>query len=134
MVHLRRLGRAGVTVIAAAIVSVAAVTPASATGQASVYDRQAEAGRVNYFRTGPNHYYFDFRVSDTQCDGHSVYAQYQRAGASRRTLPNSGGCGTHSDYWRHFTTGQSIKYRVCVDKPFYIGDVCGRWKWDTTGG
>jgi hypothetical protein len=61
-----------------------------------------------------------------------VYAQYQRAGASTRTLRNSGGCGTHVDFDRNFTNGQTIKYRVCIDYRFNP-DYCSPWKWDTTG-
>lgn len=130
----RMLTRAGVAVSTAVVASMALVSPASATGQASVYYKQVEAGRVNFFLRGNGPGYFIFRVSDTACDAHSVYAQYQRAGASRQTIKSyAGGCRTHSDYYRHFTTGQTIKYRVCVSRPV-ITDVCGNWKWDTTGG
>lgn len=119
--------RTGITLCAVGIASVMAVGPASATGKASVYTGQREAGRVNYWTNTD-----DFRVSDTSCDGKSVYAQYQRAGASRVTLKNNRGCGTYKDFYRSFTRGQSIKYRVCVDIPA-ARDICGNWRWDTTG-
>jgi hypothetical protein len=101
---------------------------ASATGSISVFDQGNEAGRVNYWSGSKG----GFRVSDTLCDNHSVYAQYQRAGASTRTLRNSKGCHTYADFHRGFTRGQTIKYRVCVDVPLQR-DKCGKWKWDTTG-
>ncbi|WP_413812328.1 hypothetical protein [Streptomyces sp. OE57] len=61
-----------------------------------------------------------------------VYAQYQRAGASRRTLSNTKGCHTHTDFNRSFSNAQTIKYRVCV-KVALEPDNCSAWKWDTTG-
>jgi|SRR3954451_18410701 hypothetical protein len=128
---LRQMGRASFVAFAAALMLVISIAPASATGQASVYRNQAEAGRVNYWFNG--HVRWVFRVSDTQCDHHTVYAQYQRAGASRRTLPGPAGCHNSADYYRYFTRGQTIKYRVCV-KISAWPDTCGRWKWDTTGG
>ncbi|MGP4010771.1 hypothetical protein [Streptomyces sp. 4N124] len=123
----RNLGRAAVAACAAGVMSVMAMAPASATGQASVYIGSVERARVNYWTSTD-----DFRVSDTSCDDRKVYAQYQRAGAGRVTLHNTNGCGTNVDYYRNFTDGQSIKYRACVN----IGaapDRCGPWKWDTTG-
>ncbi|MGY3676436.1 hypothetical protein [Streptomyces sp. TE33382] len=119
--------RVGLAAVATGLLSVVAIAPASATGQTSVYTDGREAGRVNYWSSTD-----DFRVSDTKCDGHTVHAEYQRAGASTRKLVNSGGCGTYADYNRSFTGGQSIKYRICVD--YSVGlDPCSRWKWDTTG-
>lgn len=100
---------------------------ASATGSTSAWYLGNEAARVNYWSSTD-----DFRVSDTMCDGHSVYAQYQRAGASVRTLRNSKGCHTYADFDRSFTNGQTIKYRICVDVQL-DQDNCSSWKWDTTG-
>ncbi|MFF8908080.1 hypothetical protein [Streptomyces olivaceoviridis] len=104
-----------------------AMAPVSATGNASVYTNGTERGRVNY-RSGTD----DFRVSDTSCDGRSVYTQYQRAGASTVRLNHKGGCGTQVVVDRDFANGQTIKYRVCIDVPV-ARDICGPWKRDTTG-
>ncbi|WP_181801909.1 hypothetical protein [Streptomyces shenzhenensis] len=125
--YVRNLARAAVAVCAVGVVTVMVTVPASATGKASVYTNSVERGRVNYWTSTD-----DFRVSDTSCDGHSVYAQYQRAGAGTVRLNHSGGCGTHTDFNRSFTNGQTIKYRACVNLPA-APDICGPWKWDTTG-
>src|SRR4051812_18363724 len=78
---------------------------ASATGKASAWYLGHEAARVNYWSSTD-----DFRVSDVRCDGESVYAQYERAGASVQTLRNKKGCHSHADFDRRFTNGQTIKY------------------------
>ncbi|MGW5496758.1 hypothetical protein [Streptomyces olivaceoviridis] len=123
----RTLARTAVAVCAAGVVSAMATAPASATGNASVYTNGTERGRVNYW-SGTD----DFRVSDTSCDGRSVYTEYQRAQGSTVRLHHRGGCGTHVDFHRAFAGGQTIKYRVCIDVPV-ARDICGPWKRDTTG-
>ncbi|MFE4539315.1 hypothetical protein ACFRKB_30345 [Streptomyces scopuliridis] len=125
--YMNNLRRAAMAACAAGAISLIVVSPASATGKAQVYTNQSEAGRVTYWTSTD-----DFRVSDTKCDSRSVYAQYQRAGAKVQTLRHSGGCRTYKDFNRSFTKGQTIKYRACVDIPAR-DDICGRWKWDTTG-
>ncbi|MFD8280460.1 hypothetical protein ACFV47_14840 [Streptomyces solisilvae] len=119
--------RAAVAVTAVGVLSLFEIGTASATGKASAWYMGHEAARVNYWSSTD-----DFRLSDIACDGNSVYAQYQRAGASRQTLRNTKGCHTHADFNRSFTNGQSIKYRVCV-KVALEPDNCSAWKWDTTG-
>ncbi|MFB7275105.1 hypothetical protein [Streptomyces sp. NPDC056244] len=125
--YMNNLRRAAMVACAAGAISLIAVSPASATGKAQVYTNQSEAGRVNYWTSS-----HDFRVSDTKCDGRSIYAQYQRAGAKTQTLRHNGGCRTYKDFARKFTKGQSIRYRACVNIPAGR-DICGKWKWDTTG-
>ncbi|MEU0693865.1 hypothetical protein ABZ349_07735 [Streptomyces niveus] len=124
---MNNLRRAAMAACAAGAVSLIAVSPASATDKAQVYTNQSEAGRVNYWTSS-----HDFRVSDTKCDGRSVYAQYQRAGATVQTMRHNGGCRTYKDFNRNFTKGQTIKYRACVNIPT-LRDICGNWKKDTTG-
>jgi hypothetical protein len=98
--YMNNLRRAAVAVCAAGVLSAIAVSPASATGKAQVYTNQSEAGRVNYWSSTD-----DFRVSDTKCDGRSVYAQYQRARgadanpASQRRLPHLQGLQPQLHQW-----------------------------------
>lgn len=125
--NYRNLTRATVAVASVGVLALLQVGSASATGKTSAWSQGKEAARVNYWSSTD-----DFRLSDTLCDGHAVYAQYQRAGASTRTLHDTKGCRTHSDYNGTFTDGQTIKYRVCVNLPFER-DNCSSWKWDSTG-
>ncbi|MFG2884671.1 hypothetical protein ACGFYV_20675 [Streptomyces sp. NPDC048297] len=122
---IRNLSRAAVAVTSIGVLGILQIGSASASGKTSAYSMGREAARVTYWSSTD-----DFRVSDTLCDGHSVYAQYQRAGARMQKLSNSQGCHHYSDFNRSFTGGQTIKYRVCVSLPF--GDNCSSWRRDST--
>lgn len=115
--------RIGNIKVAAAVLfaaaALAAPAAAQANGQTSVCEWNTCASIIDNWH--------GVKISDGDCDGHQVYANYTTDNGNSGTVRDSNGCGTSAS--TNVGSGDYIDtYRACQDWAF-APDPCTYWAW-----
>lgn len=117
--------RAGLAGMALSVAMLGNAGSALANSGADVYAGGIQRGHVFF-----NSYNDTFHLSDTSCDGHSVYIRWD-AGSGVQRWEWSGGCNTEGVLPLNLPKGLAIDYVVCVNIQAYP-DACSDIVFDTT--